>query len=135
MKAIRKKSLVICATQLAGGALLKKLKYFKVMLNIFEFSRVWENVEAWLFYRNHFMNRPIIFRDWDDKTPASFSYFLDLSWKIRFSLQSVTILTVLISLYCNETSQLNCFVYIALAKNRWEINLEEFKSDQKYFAK
>ena len=35
-----KKTLVICATQLAGGLLLKKLKYFEVMLNIFEFSRV-----------------------------------------------------------------------------------------------
>ena len=30
-----KKSLAICATQLAGGLLLKKLKYFEVMLNIF----------------------------------------------------------------------------------------------------
>ena len=35
-----RKSLVICATQLAGGLLLKKLKYFEVMLNIFEFLRV-----------------------------------------------------------------------------------------------
>ena len=34
------------ATQLAGGLLLKKLKYFEVMLNIFEFSRVSENVES-----------------------------------------------------------------------------------------
>ena len=25
-----------------------KLKYFEVMLNIFEFSRVWENAESWL---------------------------------------------------------------------------------------
>ena len=31
---------ITCATQLAGGLLLKKLKYFEVMLNIFEFSRV-----------------------------------------------------------------------------------------------
>ena len=35
-----KKPLVICVTQLAGGLLLKKLKCFEVMLNIFEFSRV-----------------------------------------------------------------------------------------------
>ena len=47
-----KKSIVACATQLAGGLLLKKLKYFEVMLNIFEFSRVWENVESWLVYAN-----------------------------------------------------------------------------------
>ena len=40
------------ATQLAGGLLLKKLKYFEVMLNIFEFSRVSENVESWLVYPN-----------------------------------------------------------------------------------
>ena len=33
-------------TLLAGGVLLKKLKYFEFMLNIFEFSRVWENVES-----------------------------------------------------------------------------------------
>ena len=26
----------MCATKLAGGALLKNLKYFKAMLNIFE---------------------------------------------------------------------------------------------------
>ena len=41
-----KKSVVICATQLAGGLLLKMLKYFEVMLNIFEFSRVKEIVES-----------------------------------------------------------------------------------------
>ena len=35
-----RKSIVICATQLAGSILLKNLNYFKVMLNIFEFSRV-----------------------------------------------------------------------------------------------
>ena len=28
----------ICATQLAGGVLLKKLKKIKIMLNIFKFS-------------------------------------------------------------------------------------------------
>ena len=34
-----KKSLAICATQLAGSVLLKKLKYFVVILSIFEFFR------------------------------------------------------------------------------------------------
>ena len=33
-------------TQLADGLLLKKLKYFEVMLNLFEFSWVQENVES-----------------------------------------------------------------------------------------
>ena len=47
-----KKILVICATQLAGGLLLKKLKYPEVILNIFEFSRVWENVESWSVHVN-----------------------------------------------------------------------------------
>ena len=32
-------------TQFAVGFLLKKLKYLEVMLDIFEFSRVRENVE------------------------------------------------------------------------------------------
>ena len=48
-------SLDICANQLAGGLLLgglllKNQKYFEVMLNIFKFSRVWENVESWLLF-------------------------------------------------------------------------------------
>ena len=47
-----RKSLVICATQLRGGLLFKKLKYFEAMINIFEFSRVWENAESWLVYAN-----------------------------------------------------------------------------------
>ena len=46
------KSLVICVNQLAGGLLLKKLKYFEVMLNMFELLRVWENMESWLVYAN-----------------------------------------------------------------------------------
>ena len=47
-----KKSLAVSVAQLAGGLLLKKLKYFEVMLNIFELSRVSENVESWLVYAN-----------------------------------------------------------------------------------
>ena len=39
-------------TQSAGGLLLKKLKYFEVALNIFEFLQLWENVESWLVYAN-----------------------------------------------------------------------------------
>ena len=38
--------------QFAGGFLLKKLKYFEVVLNIFEMSQVFENVESWLVYAN-----------------------------------------------------------------------------------
>ena len=32
----------------------KNLKYFVVMFNIFELSRVWEYVESWLVYANNF---------------------------------------------------------------------------------
>ena len=53
-----RKSLAIFATQLTGGLSLKKLKYFEVMLNIFEFSRVWENVESWLVYANKIFELP-----------------------------------------------------------------------------
>ena len=35
-----------------GGLLWKKLKHFEVLLNIFEFSQVWENLESWLVYVN-----------------------------------------------------------------------------------
>ena len=31
---------VLCATQVAGGILLKVLKYLEEMLNLFEFSRM-----------------------------------------------------------------------------------------------
>ena len=40
------KSFVICASQLGTGVLLKKLKYFEVMLNIFEFSSLQEMEES-----------------------------------------------------------------------------------------
>ena len=54
---------------------------------------------------------------------------------LLLSLQSVTTLIVIISLYCIKTSLLNCFVYIAFVKNRCAINLGEFISYQKFFAK
>ena len=41
-----RKSFVTFATQLAAALLLKKLKYFDVMFNIFEFSQVWVNVKS-----------------------------------------------------------------------------------------
>ena len=51
-------------------------------------------------------------------------------------LKSVTVLTVIISLYFNKTKKkLNGFIYIALAKHCWVIKLGKFKSDQKYFAR
>ena len=41
-------------TELANGAFLKKLKYFEVMLIIFEFLWGWEIVESSLVYANKF---------------------------------------------------------------------------------
>ena len=41
-----KKIRVTCATQLAGGLLLKKLKYLDVILNIFKLSWLRENIES-----------------------------------------------------------------------------------------
>ena len=43
---------VPCYMRDSGGLLLKKPKYFEVMLNIFEFSWVWEYVEYWLVFGN-----------------------------------------------------------------------------------
>ena len=49
---------------------------------------------------------------------------------------SFTVLTVITSLYFNETKKkINYFIYIALAKHYSVIKLGEFKSDQKYFAR
>ena len=39
---------------LVEGLLLKMLKYFDIMLNMFEFSYVKEIVESWLVYLNKF---------------------------------------------------------------------------------
>ena len=41
-----KTSCFICATQFAGGLLLKMLKYFEVILKTFEFCHVKEIVES-----------------------------------------------------------------------------------------
>ena len=47
-------NLVICTTQLAGGASLKMLIDFEVMLSIFKFSGMWEIAEFWLVFVNTF---------------------------------------------------------------------------------
>ena len=47
-------TLVICTTQLTGGISFKKLKYFGIILNIFEFSHVWEIAELWFVFVNAF---------------------------------------------------------------------------------
>ena len=51
-KGVTYKKSVICTTQFAVGLLLKILKYFEIMLNIFEFFHVKEIVASWLVYVN-----------------------------------------------------------------------------------
>ena len=46
------KKIPIYITQFASGGMLKKLKYFEVMLTIFQFLRMWEIVEFWLVNAN-----------------------------------------------------------------------------------
>ena len=49
-----RKYLAICSTQLAGGLLLKMLKHFEAMLNIFEFSHMKKIIESLLVYVSTF---------------------------------------------------------------------------------
>ena len=88
--------------------IVKKAKNFEFMLNIFEFSKVWENVEPWLVYANklfliaqpYFLINIIkrnlrrllflAFKTFNEKSKASYS---------------VTVLTVTVSLYFNKTNK------------------------------
>ena len=80
-------------TQPASALLLKMLKYFEVMLNIFEFFLEKEIVEYWLVYVNKF-SWIILFLDCDNTgklVPASFSYVLEfLREKNKFQLKNVS---------------------------------------------
>ena len=80
-------------TQPAGALLLKMLKYFEVMLNIFEFFLEKEIVEYWLVYVNKF-SWIILFLDCDNTgklVPAAFSYVLEfLREKNKFQLKDVS---------------------------------------------
>ena len=69
-------------TQLADGLLLKMLRYFEIMLNIFEFFPRERNCRILIgLCKEVFVNHPIMFLDRDNKmklVPASFSYILEL---------------------------------------------------------
>ena len=61
-----------------NSAFLRKLKYFEVILKIFEFSQVWENVKYWLVYANKLFWITQPYLDRHNKTKlvlASFSCF------------------------------------------------------------
>ena len=75
------KFLAISVTQLAGGLLLKMLKCFKVILNVFEFSHVKAIAESWLVYGNKFSwiaQSCFQMRQLKKLVPASFFFFLEL---------------------------------------------------------
>ena len=90
------------------------------MLNVFEFSRVRENIESWLVYANklswiaqsYFLNSII-------KQSYCQLLFLDCKTFNRYDLSML--------------KKSNCFFYITIAKHCWVTKLEELKSDQKYF--
>ena len=68
-----KKCLVLCMTQLANKVLLKMLKYFEAMLNIFGFSCIREIVKCWLVYGNKFSESSYILseKNFTKLVPAS----------------------------------------------------------------
>ena len=78
-----RKFVVNCATPLAGGLLLKILKYFEVMLNIFESSYVKEVVESWLVYVNKFswISNHVSWPKKQNKVSASFFFLWELLWE------------------------------------------------------
>ena len=70
---------------LAGGLLLKMLKYFEVMLNTFLFFPRDINCRILISSCKYvFMNHPIVLLDQDNKiklVPASFSSFLEILYE------------------------------------------------------
>ena len=87
------------ATQLPGGMFLKNLKYFETILNIFEFSHVWEIAESWFVFASElsWMVQSYFLAKITKLVLSSFAWFLDfLRTKVKFGLQKVTILTVII---------------------------------------
>ena len=88
--------------------IVKKLKYFKFILNIFEFYQLYEIVESWLVYANKFswiaqlhFSTGIIKRSQCQLLFLAFKIFYE---KIKFSLKIVTVLNIKISLHRIETS-------------------------------
>ena len=73
--------------------IVKKLRYFEVILNIFEFSRVWKNEESWLIYANKlFLNCATIFLDWHNKTKLVPVFLVFFFVRLRFSCKFAFIL-------------------------------------------
>ena len=105
-----------------GNYVLKLfLQYFEVMLNIFEFSRVWENTESWLVYVNNlfWIAQPCFS---NNIRKQSYSKLLFLAFR-TFNRCNLS-----------ELKKSNSFIYVAIGKHCWIIRLGELNSDQKYLC-
>ena len=91
------------------------------MLNSFEFSRAWENVESWLVYANKFF--------WIAQSYFSTNIKQNYFQLLFFAFNTFNRYNI------SKLKKLSCFIYIAIAKHYWVIKLGELKSDQKYFAR
>ena len=110
--------LVMCVT--LRWFIAKKAKIFEVMLNIFELSRVWENVVSWLVFAIKFF--------WITQP-----YFFAVIIKTKCQLLFLAFKTF--NRYNPSPQTKKVFIYIAIAKCCWVMKLGELKSDQKYFAR
>ena len=112
-----------CVNQFTSGVLLKMLKYFEGMLNIFELSPGQEIQHLDWSMQIRFCKLP--------------SYTLWLGQQNVLRIQGMLLFMILRNSYienqiCILTKPIKL---IALVKNRWKINLGEFKIHQKYFVK
>ena len=92
--------------------IVKKLKYFEVMLNMFKLLRVWENVESWLVYSNKLLwiAQSYFSTDIINKFKASFFILLLrlLMKKIKFLIKCYCF-NRYNSLYFNKTKKIKLF--------------------------
>ena len=90
-----RKSFVICATQLAGGELLKMIKYFEVMLTFSNSPACnkFQNLDL-VIQKKVFVNCPIVLlvRDNETKLVPVFSFILDFLRKESLALKSIVII-------------------------------------------
>ena len=106
--------------------IVKKLKYFEFVLNIFEFLLVWENAKSWLVNASKlfWIAKPYFLTD----IKWGYCQFLFLVFKtfLEKKIKFHTVLTIIISLYFNKTEKnwktMKLF-YLTLAKLFWIIKL------------
>ena len=90
-----RKSFVICAPQLAGGELLKMIKYFEVMLTFSNSPACnkFQNLDL-AIQKKVFVNCPILLlvRDNETKLVPVFSFILDFLRKESLALKRIVII-------------------------------------------